>query len=97
MTKKEIQKKIKDLLNNKDYQFRFLMAGVYLGKSEIKCGICEEMVDHRLILKAMGQYRNEGLRGELIKFKTWVDGNTAIFSMVNIGDDVVDEYLKQKP
>jgi len=54
-------------------------------------------LDYRLILKAMGQYRNEGLRGELIKFKTWVDGNTAIFSMVNIGDDVVDEYLKQKP
>jgi hypothetical protein len=46
MKKTEIRKKIKELLNNKDYEFRFLMAGVYLGNSEIKCGICEEMVDH---------------------------------------------------
>ncbi len=45
MKKTEIKKRIKKLLNDPNYEFRFQMAGVYVGSPTIKCGICEDMVD----------------------------------------------------
>ena len=44
MKNAQIKKRIKELQNNPDYEFRFLMAGVYIGKPIIRCGICEKMV-----------------------------------------------------
>ena len=46
MKKTEIRKRIEELLNNPDYEFRFQMAVATIwGGKQIKCGICEEMVD----------------------------------------------------
>jgi hypothetical protein len=53
------------------------------------------------VLKAMEQYRNEGIREEMIKFGIWFH-NTYGSPEVNelgllISEVEVDEYLKQKP
>lgn len=41
---KEIKRRMKALCKNPEYEFRFLMAGVYCGKPILKCDICEDMV-----------------------------------------------------
>jgi hypothetical protein len=38
------KQKIKKILKDPNYEFRFQMAGVSCGKPIIKCGICEKMV-----------------------------------------------------
>lgn len=45
MKKAEIKKRIENLLKDPNYEFRFQMAGVYVGTPTIKCDICEDMVD----------------------------------------------------
>jgi hypothetical protein len=44
MKKNKIKSNIKKLLNDPNYEFRFQMAGAWLNKPIIKCGICKEMV-----------------------------------------------------
>jgi hypothetical protein len=46
MKKKEIKKKLKEFINDPNYEFRFQMAGAYASGDPIfKCGVCENMVN----------------------------------------------------
>jgi hypothetical protein len=60
----------------------------------IKDGI--EWIPLNSALKAMEQYRNEGLKEELIKYDVWLY-NKGKDSDAFLSEELVDEYFKQKP
>jgi hypothetical protein len=54
----------------------------------------------KFVLEAMEQYRNEGLREELIKFLKEYHTSMFVVDLQNSTidfDEMIDEYLKQKP
>ena len=56
-----------------------------------------EHIDDNWVAKQMEQYHKEQTRGELKSFYLYVDDKWALGMLTDKVDEVVDEYLNQKP